>query len=87
MRHNSYEGRCAVQEGLTVHSAALEEKEALLCECEGQRVHVEAQAAVQRHQQQVTTARLEDSGARMAAEVQCIPPIPPMQDTQEEEAC
>ena len=72
-----------MQGGLAVHSAALEEKEALLRECAGQRVHMEAQAAVQYHQQQVTIARLEDSGACMAAEVQCIPTIPPMQEIQE----
>ena len=60
-----------MQERLAVQSGVLREKEASLQACEGQRMHIEAKAAVQHHQQQVITSRLEDCGARMAAEVHC----------------
>ncbi len=62
-------GEISLQERLAAQSVVLDEREAALQECEGQRTHAEAEAAVQHHQQQGITARLENSEADMAAKV------------------
>lgn len=64
-------GGCILQERLAAQSAIMAEKEAALQESEGLRTHLEANAAVQHHQQQVTIARLQDSEACTAAKVHC----------------